>query len=169
MANSLSLKDNHRRSLLRNLTTSLIIYEQVKTTQAKAKEIVPISVKMINLAKKNDLSARRKLLGYFFDKKAVEKIFEVLIKRYQNISSGFVKVYKLGPRLGDGSEMVLVKLVPILTDQTDRDEIAIIKDQNVKQKQSTKESLAEKKPTRRTAKTKTNSKIQPGSENNPQN
>lgn len=112
MTKSLSRKDNHRKSLLRNLATSLILYEEIKTTTTKAKEIKPIVEHLIQVAKKNNLAARRRLLGYLFDKKAVEKVFEVFVLRYKKIPSGFIKIYKIAPRLGDNAEMVLVKLAP---------------------------------------------------------
>lgn len=110
MISSLSRKDNHRRSLIRNLATSLILYEEIKTTKAKGKAVLPIIERWISQAKKNNLAVRRKLLGYFFDKNAVKKIFEVLLPRFKNISSGFVKIYQIGPRLGDSAPMVILKL-----------------------------------------------------------
>lgn len=115
MPKSLSRKDNHRKSLLRNLATSLVLYEEIKTTKAKAKEVKPIVEKLINRAKKsqsNNLSIRRQLLGYFFDKNATRKVFEVYVPRYAKIGSGFVKIYHLGLRSGDNAQMVLLKLVP---------------------------------------------------------
>ena len=105
MAKSLSRKDNHRRSLLRNLATSLVLYEEIQTTEAKAKEVKPILEHFIHLAKEDTLAARRQLLGYFFDQNATEKIFEVLVPRYKKITSGFIKIVKIGPRLGDNAEM----------------------------------------------------------------
>ena len=110
MPNSLSRKDNHRKSLLRNLATSLILYEEIRTTQAKAKAVKPVVEHLINIAKKQDLSVRRRLLGYLFDKKATKKIFEVLVPRYKKTNSGFVQLYKIGPRLGDNAPIVLLKL-----------------------------------------------------------
>ena len=99
--------------LLRNLTTSLILYEEIKTTQAKAKEVKPIVEHLLFLAKKNDLTIRRRLLGYLLDKKATKKVFEVLVPRYKDLESGFVHVYKVGNRLGDAAPMVILKLKSI--------------------------------------------------------
>lgn len=112
MAKSLSRKDNHRRSLLRNLSTSLVLYEEIRTTKPKAKEVKAIVEHFINLAKQDTLAARRRLLGYFFDENATRKIIEVLVQRYKKITSGFIKIHKVGPRLGDNAEMVILKLVP---------------------------------------------------------
>jgi len=110
MPNSLSRKDNHRRSLLRNLATSLVLYEEIRTTAAKARAVKPILERLLTVAQKNNLTARRQLLAYFFDEKAVKKTFEVLVPRFAKTKSGFIHIYKLGPRLGDGTEMVLMKL-----------------------------------------------------------
>jgi len=112
MPKSLSRKDNHRKSLLRNLATSLILYEEIKTTRAKAKEVLPIVEHLIVIAKKNSLAARRLLLGYLYDENAEKKVFEVLVPRYQKIQSGFIKLYNVGPRLGDNAQMVILKLAP---------------------------------------------------------
>ncbi len=148
MPNSLSRKDNHRKNLLRNLATSLVLYEEIKTTAAKAREVKPILERLIIYAKKNNLAARRQLLGYFFDKKAVKKIFEVLVPRFAKTKSGFIHVYKLGPRLGDSAEMVLMKLAagePIEIKEP------VKKDKNVpkeKSKNSTKEKSAKKAQTK---------------------
>lgn len=112
MSNSLSRKIDHRKSLLRNLATSLILYEEIRTTKAKAREVKPIIERMISRAKKEkkSLVMRRELLGYFYDKNATRKMFEVIVPRFQKINSGFTKIIKVGPRLGDNAEMVILKL-----------------------------------------------------------
>lgn len=109
---SLSRKIDHRQSLLRNLATSLILYEEIKTTKAKAREVKRIVEKLISRTKKDKspLNARRYLLGYFFDKNATKKMFEVIIPRFKKVDSGFVKIIRLGSRLGDGAEMVVLKI-----------------------------------------------------------
>lgn len=107
---ALSRKYANRRSTLRNLATSLVLYEKITTTQAKAKEVKPIVEHLINEARKNNLASRRKLLGYLFDKNAVKKIIEDILPRYKDIKTGFIKEYKLGPRLGDGAEMTILEL-----------------------------------------------------------
>lgn len=105
-------KKQNREMMIRNLVTSLIIFEKVKTTQAKAKEIKPILDKLINIAKKNDLASRRKLLAYLLHKNAVKKVFEDLIERFADRLSGFSTSYHLAPRVGDGSKMMLLTLLP---------------------------------------------------------
>lgn len=109
-------KKANRNMMLRNLATSLIIFEKVKTTSSKAKELKPIIDRLINLAKKNDLSTRRYLLGYLTHKNAVKKLFEDLIARYQSRHSGYTTSYNLMPRLGDGSSMILIKLLAMEKD-----------------------------------------------------
>lgn len=108
----LGRKIGHRKHLLANLATSLILYEKIKTTQAKAKEVRGLVEKMINLAKRGDLVSRRYLLGYSPEENAVKKLFEELVPRYKERIGGYLKIYKLGPRLGDGSKMVIMKLIP---------------------------------------------------------
>ncbi|AKM82744.1 TPA: 50S ribosomal protein L17 [Candidatus Berkelbacteria bacterium] len=107
---ALSRKKASRESLLRNLATSLVLYERIETTEAKAKEVKPVVEHLIALAKKNDLAARRRLLGYFFDKNATKKVLEVLVPRFANLQSGFIKSYRKGVRLGDGAMIMILEL-----------------------------------------------------------
>jgi len=110
---ALSRKNANRKSLLRNLATSLILFEKIKTTTAKSKEVKPIVEHLISIAKANDLAARRMLLAYLFDENAVKKTFDELVPRYKNINSGFIRTFKLVPRLGDGAELTLMELVKV--------------------------------------------------------
>lgn len=153
MIKSLSRKDNHRKSLMRNLATSLILYEEIKTTKAKAKALKPIVEHLIIRAKDNSLETRRRLLGYFFDKNATKKMLEVLIPRYKKVNSGFVRIYKIGPRLGDAAEMVLVKLDP---GKIEKPSLAI-KEEDAKEKSGKKDS-AKVSPTKAGADKKTPAK-----------
>lgn len=107
---ALSRKTASRKSLLRNLATSLVLYERIETTEAKAKEVKGEVEHMIYLAKKNDLASRRRLLGYFFDKNATKKVLEVLLPRYEKDNSGFIKSYRKGNRLGDGAMIMILEL-----------------------------------------------------------
>ena len=107
----LGRKLGHRKSLLRNLATSLVLYEQIDTTRAKAKEVRPCVEKLISIGKKHDLTAYRKLLSYFYDRNAAKKIYHELSDRYAERNSGFVRVFHLEPRLGDNSEMIRLQLV----------------------------------------------------------
>ncbi|HLB95314.1 MAG TPA: 50S ribosomal protein L17 [Patescibacteria group bacterium] len=110
MFRSLSRKRDYRRLLLRNLVTSLVLYEEIRVTKAKAKALKPLIEHLIFLAKKNDLPARRQLKKIFFSSKALKKVFEVLIPRFKDINSGYVSIYLLSRRLGDAAEMAVLKL-----------------------------------------------------------
>lgn len=107
----LQRKIGHRKSLIKNLATSLILYEKIKTTKAKAKLFVPYAEKMINVAKKGSLSSRRKLLGFFKTKSAVSKMLEVIAPRYLDRNSGYIRIYRISSRAGDNAAQVLVQLV----------------------------------------------------------
>lgn len=104
-------KKDHREHMLANLATSVILFENVKTTKAKGKEVTTIVQKLIDLGKKNDLVSRRKLIAYLPDKNASKKILEDLIKRYATRVGGYLKSYNVGVRAGDGSPMVMLKLI----------------------------------------------------------
>lgn len=100
-----------RQALLRNLATSIIIYEKVKTTKAKAKVVKPIVEKLITIAKTNNLTSRRQLLQTLYHKKAVNKALEVLGPKYKDRKGGYTRIINLGPRKGDGAEMVYIEFV----------------------------------------------------------
>lgn len=112
LAKKLGRKKAYRKSMLRNACTSLILYEKIKTTEAKSKIVKALVDKYIGLAKKNNLISYREMIAFFLDKNAVKKINEQLLPRYQTRKTGFVKSYKIKPRIGDGSKMVLLELIP---------------------------------------------------------
>ncbi len=97
--------------MLRNLASSIIIYEKVKTTEAKAKAVRPLLDRMITVAKTGDLAARRRLLATLPQTLAVKKAMEVLGDRYKERPGGYSRIVKLGARQGDGAEMVQIELV----------------------------------------------------------
>jgi len=103
-------KKDHRDHMVRNLATSLILYERVDTTAAKAKEVKSFVDQVIARHKTNDLKTIRSLHSIFFDDKAVDKIINELIPRYQAKNSGFILSYHLKNRLGDNSEMIRLEL-----------------------------------------------------------
>jgi len=108
---TLSRKKNSREMMLRNLASSIIIYEKVKTTEAKAKVVRSLVEKYITTAKNNNLAARRKLISILPQKMAVKKAIEVLAKRYQEKKGGYTRIVKIGPRTGDGAKIVQIELV----------------------------------------------------------
>jgi len=151
MPNSLSRKKDYRRSLFRNLATSLILYEEIKTSEAKAKAVKPFVEHLLQVAKKNNLIAKRRLMANLFDENAVKKVFEVYVPRYKNVKSGYIKLYRLGPRLGDSSEMVMLRMekvkeeAPVLTKKEDKDLNAPNAKSKEQSKTTGKESPAKKK------------------------
>lgn len=110
MPSSLSRKKANRSSMLRNLATSLILYERITTTTAKAKEVKAIVEHLIQSSRKNDLNVHRHLLSYLFDKNAVKKVIEDILPRYKDIKSGLIRSYKQNPRKGDGAELTILEL-----------------------------------------------------------
>jgi large subunit ribosomal protein L17 len=100
-----------RELMLRNLASSIILYEKVKTTQAKAKAVRPLLDRMITSSKVGNLTARRGLLKVLLQKTAVKKAMEVLGVRYKERPGGYTRILKLGTRKGDGAEMVQIELV----------------------------------------------------------
>ena len=97
--------------MLRNLASSVLIYEKVKTTETKAKVVKPIVERLIKVATKDDLTARRNLISVLPQKLAVKKAMEVLGKRYKDRKGGYTRIVKLGTRAGDGANIVQIELV----------------------------------------------------------
>jgi large subunit ribosomal protein L17 len=102
---------DHRLALFRNLVTDLLKHEKIITTEAKAKEVRGFAERIITMGKRGDLHARRRALGYVYDKKVVEKVFDDLAPRYATRPGGYSRIVKLGPRLGDGARMAQLELV----------------------------------------------------------
>jgi large subunit ribosomal protein L17 len=110
--NKLSRDSAHRRSLLRNLSRELIEHERIRTSQAKAKAVKPEVEKLITLAKRGDLHARRRALSELGqDRFVVHKLFEEIAPRYSERPGGYTRIIKLGPRRSDSPEMVFIELV----------------------------------------------------------
>ena len=102
----------HRKALLANLSKELIEHERIETTVAKAKAVKPEVEKLITLARRGDLHARRQALSALGqDKFAVYKLFEEIAPRYEGRPGGYTRILKLGPRKSDATEMALLELV----------------------------------------------------------
>ncbi len=101
-----------RRGMLRNLTLSVLRYERVKTTEAKAKEVRLFVDRMINLGKDGSLGARRRALAWLPEPVIVEKVFSDLAIRWPDRGSGYVRITHLGRRVGDSAPQMLLELVP---------------------------------------------------------
>ncbi|MGI5822800.1 MAG: 50S ribosomal protein L17 [Dethiobacteria bacterium] len=107
----LSRKAGPRRALLRNLVTSFILAERIETTEARAKEIQAHAEKMITLAKRGDLHARRQALAYMLNEDAVTKLFENVGPRFEDRAGGYTRLLKKGNRRGDGAPLAILELV----------------------------------------------------------
>jgi len=111
MKRVLGRKIAHRRSMLRNLTTSLVLYEKIDTTLQKAKETKSIFESIISDAKPADLKSYKKISSYLFDNNASRKVRDELVPRYKDRNSGFVRLYHLPNRLGDNAQMARLELI----------------------------------------------------------
>lgn len=108
----LGRKQGPRISLYRNLTVSILRYERVRTTEAKAKEVRGRVERMITLAKRGDLTARRAVVSEFPNEPlVVTKLFDEIAPKYADRTSGFTRIVKIGPRQGDAAEIVQIELV----------------------------------------------------------
>ncbi len=101
----------HRKALFANMAGSLIEHEQIKTTLPKAKELRPIIEKLITLAKRGDLHARRQAQAQLKQDIHVERLFAILGPRYQTRQGGYVRVLKAGFRYGDMAPMAIIEFV----------------------------------------------------------
>jgi large subunit ribosomal protein L17 len=100
-----------RKSLLRNLTTSVILEERIITTVPKAKAVRPLVEKMITLAKKDSLHTRRQAAAVLNTPASVKKLFDTLGTRFGQRAGGYTRITRLGPRKGDGAEQAMIELV----------------------------------------------------------
>jgi large subunit ribosomal protein L17 len=102
---------SHRRALLRNLVTSVIIEDRVETTVAKAKAVRPLVEKMITLGKKGDLHSRRQALAFLMTDDSVTRLFEIVAPRYGDRQGGYLRIVKTGFQKGDGAEKAFIELL----------------------------------------------------------
>ena len=108
----LSRSASHRKALFSNLCREVIDHERIETTEAKAKAVKPEVERLITLAKRGDLHARRQALSALGqDKFVVYKLFEEIAPRYAERPGGYTRILKLGPRKSDATEMVYLELV----------------------------------------------------------
>ena len=107
----LGFRSDHRRALLRNAVTSLVLQEKITTTETRAKEIGSIAEKMITLGKRGDLHARRQAASYLMDDEATKKLFTTLAPRFETRQGGYTRITKVGFRRGDGAPMAIIELV----------------------------------------------------------
>jgi large subunit ribosomal protein L17 len=102
---------SHRRALLRNLTTSVILEDRVETTLTKAKAVRPLVEKMITLGKNGDLHSRRQALSFLMTDQSVDRLFDTVAPRYTDRQGGYLRIIHTGFRKGDGGEKAFIELL----------------------------------------------------------
>lgn len=102
---------DHRKALLRNLATDLILRGKLETTEMKAMELRSVVDELITLGKQNDLAARRRVAAYVFSKEAVKKLFDEVAPKYAERQGGYTRVTKTGYRRGDNAPLATIELV----------------------------------------------------------
>jgi large subunit ribosomal protein L17 len=117
----LSRTSSHRKAMFRNMVTSLLAQERIETTVAKAKEARRFADRMVTLAKRGTLHARRQALAYVMDEEVVAKLFSVLGPRYADRNGGYTRVIRTGFRQGDGADLAILELVDRLAPSPKRE------------------------------------------------
>ncbi|MGL4607932.1 MAG: 50S ribosomal protein L17 [Eubacteriaceae bacterium] len=102
---------DQRRALLRNLTTALLEHGKIETTVTRAKEVKRLADKMVTLGKRGDLHARRQAIAYITQEAVVKRLFDEIAPKYTERQGGYTRIYRVGPRRGDGAEMAVIELV----------------------------------------------------------
>ncbi|MFT8314770.1 MAG: 50S ribosomal protein L17 [Clostridium sp.] len=102
---------DQRKAMLRNLVTSLLKHGKIETTETRAKETRSLAEKMVTLAKRGDLHARRQVLAFVTEEDVVSELFDTLAPKYVDRNGGYTRILKMGPRRGDGAEIVILELV----------------------------------------------------------
>lgn len=111
----LGITTSHKKAMLRNMVTSFLKHEKIKTTDAKAKELKKVAEKMITLGKRGNLHARRQALSYVRDRKVVEKLFTDLSARYHDRNGGYTRTIKIGNRAGDNAPISVIELIDVVS------------------------------------------------------
>ncbi len=107
----LNRTSSHRKAMFRNMVTSLFKYTRIKTTEAKAKELRKLADKMITLAKRGDLHARRQAMSVIREKNVVHQLFNDVAEKFGNRQGGYTRIIKLGLRAGDAAPMTMIELI----------------------------------------------------------
>ena len=141
----LNRKSSHRLALLKNLSKSLITHEQIETTLPKAKDLRPFVEKILTMGKNNCLASKRKVFAYMRDKKLVDKIFNVLAKRYQKRNGGYVRILKSGFRYGDAAPKAIIELVERDSAAKGYDDKIRLKEKNKENENQVDQKIEEKK------------------------
>ncbi len=107
----LSVSSSHRRAMLRNMATSLLLKESCEMTLTRAKQLRPLIERLITRSRKDSLSARRRAYSYLLDKKVVHKLFTEIGPRYRGRNGGYTRVLRTGFRPGDAAPMAVIQLI----------------------------------------------------------
>ncbi|MDD2646700.1 MAG: 50S ribosomal protein L17 [Patescibacteria group bacterium] len=108
---TLDRKSSPHRALLRGLAINFILAEKIKTTEVKAKTVKSLAERLVTMAKKNDLSSRRKILSYLNNQTATKKLLETLGPRYNSRPGGYTRVVKLKQRKGDAAKVAVLEFI----------------------------------------------------------
>ena len=109
--NKLGRNTSHRRALLRNMVTSVVVEDRIETTLAKAKAVRPLVEKMITLGKRGDVHARRQAAAYLMTPDSVTRLFATVAPRYGDRNGGYLRIVRTGFRKGDGGEKAMIELL----------------------------------------------------------
>ena len=132
----LNRHSDERKALFKVLAVSLLKHEQIKTTLPKAKDLRPVVEKLITIAKKGDLAARRQAAAFLYDDAITKKLFDVLAKRYADRKGGYLRIIKAGFRFGDAAPLAIIEFVdrdvsekgkdsgPVVSDDGDQEQAA---------------------------------------------
>jgi len=102
---------SHRRAVLRNLVTSIVLMDRIETTLTKCKAAQPLVERMITLGKRGNVHARRQALAYLLTPESVDRLFNVVANRYGDRNGGYTRITRKGPRQGDAAEMAYIELL----------------------------------------------------------
>jgi large subunit ribosomal protein L17 len=136
---------SHRRALLRNLVTSVILNDRIHTTITKAKASKPIVEKMITLGKNGSVHARRQALAYMMTPESVDRLFKIVAPRYETRPGGYSRIIRTGPRQGDAAEMAYIELLGSENELSEKAEKRVAARQ--KRNEELQKQLAESEPT----------------------
>jgi large subunit ribosomal protein L17 len=135
---------SHRRALLRNLVTSIIINDRIETTLTKAKASRPLVEKMITLGKNGSVHARRQALAYLLTPDSVDRLFSTVAPRYATRNGGYSRITRLGPRKGDSAEVAVIELLG--AEQELNEKAAKREEARTKKREELQKQLEEQQP-----------------------
>ena len=107
----LGRNSGNRKALFRSILTSFFKFGRIETTISKAKEVATLSARLMTLAKRGDLHARRQVAAVLLDEAVTKKLFDEIAPKYKDRPGGFTRIYRLAPRRGDAAEMAIIELV----------------------------------------------------------